>query len=80
MGGTALTRCFLAGRHVEGAEILVDKSEEKSSTEVTDGRKCNPTGSDILRRLIACGIEDPGKDVLSGPTLRLISRGYYAVW
>jgi len=25
----------------------VDKSEEKTSTEVTDGRRCNPTGSII---------------------------------
>ena len=26
----------------------IDKSEEKTSTEVTDGRKCNPTGSVLL--------------------------------
>jgi len=43
-GKPQLVRGFLRTRLRRGKSSPVDKSEEKTSTEVTDGRKCNPTG------------------------------------
>jgi len=47
MGETAARPRFFAEETAGGQRSPMDKSEEKTGTEVTDERKCNPTGSII---------------------------------